>query len=99
MENLLAARALIYNKLIRKDEVADGNEPYPHIRDELEVIEVVKQLTLKDCADLFSHVRRVTTEEARAVVAHSLRQPAKKLFNIRSEAARHDINENPARVG
>jgi hypothetical protein len=80
MENLLAARALIYNKMIRKDEVADGNEPYPHIRDELEVIEVVKQLTLKDCADLFYHVRRVTTEEARAVVAHYLRLDGRKAF-------------------
>jgi hypothetical protein len=69
MEDLLAGRALIYNKLIRKDEMADGNEPYPHIRDELQVIEVVKQLTLKNCADLFPLVRKLTTEEARAVVA------------------------------
>jgi hypothetical protein len=80
MEDLLAARALIYNKLIRKDEVVDGNEPYPHIKDELEVIEVVKQLTLKDCADLLSHVRRVTTEEARAVVARYLRLDGRKAF-------------------
>jgi hypothetical protein len=42
MEDLLAARDLIYNKLIRKDEMASGNEPYPHLRDELQVIEVVK---------------------------------------------------------
>jgi hypothetical protein len=69
MEDLLAGRALIYNKLIRKDEMADGNEPYPHIRDELQVIEVVKQLTLKNCADLFPLVRKATTEEARTVLA------------------------------
>jgi hypothetical protein len=69
MEDLLAGRALIYNKLIRKDEMADGNEPYPYIRDELQVIEVVKQLTLKKCADLFPLVRKVTTEEARTVLA------------------------------
>jgi hypothetical protein len=80
MEDLLAARALIYNKLIRKDETVSPNEPYPHIRDELEVIEVVKQLTLKDCADLFSHVRRVTTEEARAVVTQYLRSAGRKAF-------------------
>ncbi len=80
MEDLLAGRALIYNKLIRKDEMTDGNEPYPHIRDELQVIEVVKQLTLKNCAELFLLLRRATTEEARAVVAHSLRSAGKKAF-------------------
>ena len=69
MEDLLAARALIYNKLIRKEETASLSEPYPHMRDELQVIEVVKQLTLKNCADLFPLVKKVTTEEARAVIA------------------------------
>lgn len=69
MEDVLAARALIYNKLMRKEEMASLKEPYPHMRDELQVIEVVKQLTLKNCADLFPLVRKVTTEEARAVVA------------------------------
>jgi len=73
MEDLLAARALIYNKLIRKNEIAPLKEPYPHIRDELEVIEIVKQLTLAECADLFSLVRRLKTEEARIVVARQLR--------------------------
>jgi len=80
MEDLLAARALIYNKLIRKDEMADRNEPYPHIRDELQVIEVVKQLTLKNCAELFSLVRKATTHEARAAVAHYLRSAGRKGF-------------------
>ena len=69
MEDLLAARALIYNKLIRKEETASLSEPYPHMRDELQVIEVVKQLTLKNCADLFPLVKKVTTEEARDVIA------------------------------
>ena len=69
MEELLAARALIYNKLILKEEMVSLKEPYPHMRDELQVIEVVKQLTLKNCADLFPLVRKVTTDEARAVIA------------------------------
>ena len=80
MEDLLAARALIYNKLIRKDEMADRNEPYPHIRDELQVIEVVKKLTLKNCAELFPLLRKATTDEARAVVAHLLRSAGRKAF-------------------
>ena len=80
MEDLLAGRALIYNKLIRKDEMADRNEPYPHIRDELQVIEVVKKLTLKNCAELFPLVRKATTDEARAVVAHFPRSAGRKAF-------------------
>lgn len=91
MEDLLAARALIYNKLIRKDEMADRDEPYPHIRDELQVIEVVKQLTLKNCAELFTLVRKATTDEARAVVAPSLRSAGRKGFPYpeRNRAAWH----------
>jgi len=81
MEDLLAARALIYNKLIRKAEMADGNEPYPHIRDELQVIEVVKQLTLKKCAELFPVLRKATTDEARAVVSNVLRSAGRKVFS------------------
>ncbi len=38
MEDLLAAQALIYNKLIHKNETTPMKEPYPHIRDELEGI-------------------------------------------------------------
>jgi hypothetical protein len=73
MEDLLAARALMYNKLIRKEEErASLHEPYPHLRDELRVIEIVKRLTLKDCAELFPMVRNVTTDEARALVARYL---------------------------
>jgi hypothetical protein len=60
--------------------MTDGNEPYPHIRDELQVIEVVKQLTLKNCAELFPLVRKATTDEARAVVAHLLRSAGKTAF-------------------
>lgn len=81
MEDLLAGRALIYNKLIRKDEMADRNEPYPHIRDELQVIEVVKKLTLKNCVELFPLVRKATTDEARAVVANALRSSGRKGFS------------------
>jgi hypothetical protein len=80
MEDLLAARALIYNKLIRKDEMASGNEPYPHIRDELQVIEAVKHLTLKNCAELFPLVRKATTDEARTVVAPYLQSVGIKGF-------------------
>ncbi len=88
MEDLLAARALIYNKLIRKDEMADRNEPYPHIRDELQVIEVVKKLTLKNCAELFSLLRRVSTEEARALVNHYLKSTGRKALTCQESDSR-----------
>lgn len=81
MEDLLAARALIYNKLIRKEETVPSKGLYPHIRDELEVIEIVKQLTLAQCADLFPVLRRLKTEEARTVVARHLRASGGNAFS------------------
>lgn len=80
VENVLAARALIYNKLILKNETVPLKEPYPHVRDELAVIEIVKQLTLAECADLFPVVRRLKTEEARTVVARHLRATGRNAF-------------------
>jgi hypothetical protein len=81
MEDLLAARALIYNKVIRKDETIPSKESYPHVRDELEVIETVKQLRLAECADLFPDIRRLKTEEARTVVAQHLRATGRNAFS------------------
>lgn len=79
MEDLLAARALIYNKLIRKEEMASMSESYPHMRDELQIIEVVNRLTLVNCADLFPLVRKVTTDEARAVITRYMGSSLSKI--------------------
>lgn len=72
IEDVLAARALVFSKLIRKEEIAPRGEEFPHTRDELEVIELVKLLTLRDCAELYSAIRRQKTDAARALVTRHL---------------------------
>jgi hypothetical protein len=67
-EDLLAARALIYNKLIEKNEITASPGTYPHLRDELATIETVRQLSLEDCRRLFPHIRRTTTENAKKLI-------------------------------
>jgi hypothetical protein len=71
-EALLAARSLIYSKLIGKEESRDDLDSMPHLRDELECIEISRGLSLADCRHLFPLVRQVTTTEARRIVADYL---------------------------
>jgi hypothetical protein len=67
-EELLAARSLIYSKLIEKEEVSVDLETFPHIRNELACIRNVGLLTLADCERLFPLIRRFKTEHARQLV-------------------------------
>jgi hypothetical protein len=71
-EDLFAARALIYSKLIAKEEIMDAGEPYPHTRDELEVSAMTARLTLMDCGRLYPPIRRASTTTAREMVRHYL---------------------------
>ena len=71
-EDLLAARTLVYNKMIAKEEIVDSADPFPHTRDELRTAAIVRQLTIADCRRLFPFVRRATTESAREMVQHYL---------------------------
>jgi hypothetical protein len=71
-EDLLAARALVYNKLIKKEEMIETDIPYPHTRDELEVGSITAHLSLTDCRRLYPHIRRVSTATAREMVQHYL---------------------------
>ena len=71
-ENLFAARALIYNKLILKEEIAADADTYPHTRDELEVGSVTDRLSLNDCRRLYPRVRRASTTESREIVMRYL---------------------------
>lgn len=73
-EDLLAARALIYSKLIAKDEIIDANEPYPHTRDELEVGAMTARLSMVDCHRLYPPIRQASTTTAREMVHHYLGQ-------------------------
>ena len=73
-EDLLAARALVYNKLIAKEEITDSGDAFPHTRDELQTAATVRNLTLADCRQLFPLIRRASTDAARKAVRHYLKQ-------------------------
>lgn len=73
---LLAARAIIYAKIIKKQEIVSDGSDFPHIRDELRCIRTTAVLGFQDCRNLFPLVRRARTAEARQIVAdHLYRQP------------------------
>jgi len=66
---LLAARAMVYAKIIVKEERLSGNGGLPHLQNELACIRVTERLSLQDCRELFPLVRSVKTAEARQIVA------------------------------
>lgn len=55
--NLLAARSLIYIKLINKEELLPGKSEAPHSEDEVMVNRLVDSLDLPRCRDLFNRIR------------------------------------------
>ncbi|HYR02886.1 MAG TPA: hypothetical protein VES58_06040, partial [Syntrophobacteria bacterium] len=56
--NLLAARSLIYIKLINKEELLPRESEVPHSEDEVMVNRLVESLDLPQCRDLFDRIRR-----------------------------------------
>jgi hypothetical protein len=71
-ETILAARSLIYSKLIGKDEQNEDLTSLPHTIDERTCIEVVRRLSLNDCRILYSLIRRVSTVQSKQIVADYL---------------------------
>ena len=68
-ERLLAARSIIYSKIIEKEEQIKDQAAYPHLRDELACIRMANRLSLDDCKRLFFTVRRAKSSDARQIVA------------------------------
>jgi hypothetical protein len=66
---LLAARALVYAKIIEKQEIVSSSSNLPHLRDELFCIRTTGKLSLQDCRNLFPLIRQAKTAEARRIVA------------------------------
>jgi hypothetical protein len=64
---MLAARSIIYSKIIEKEELTDALESYPHLRDELACIRATGQLSLDDCRRLFPLVRSANSSAARQI--------------------------------
>jgi hypothetical protein len=65
---LLAARSVVYSKLVEKEELSADLETFPHIRNELACIQIVKRLTLGDCKRLFPLIRHAKSDQVRLVV-------------------------------
>ena len=68
-EKLLAARSIIYSKIVEKDELTDDLSRFPHLRDELDCIRITKQLSMAGCRRMFPLVRHAKSSEAREIVA------------------------------
>lgn len=71
-EKVLAARSIIYSKIVAKEELTDDLNTFPHLRDELGCIRLARLLSLEDCRRLFPMVRRARSFEARGIVAEYL---------------------------
>jgi len=67
-EKLLAARSVIYSKILEKQESVEEGGTFPHLRDELACIRAVRQLSIDDCRHLFLLIRRTGTLVARQIL-------------------------------
>jgi hypothetical protein len=74
-EKLLAARSMIYSKILEKQESDEEGGTFPHLRDELACIRAVRQLSIDDCRHLFPLIRRASSPEARRRVTAFLAVP------------------------
>ena len=62
--NVLAARSLIYIKLIHKEELLPGEAEAPHTQDMVEANNLVERLEFSQCGDLFDQIRMASRERA-----------------------------------
>jgi hypothetical protein len=69
---LLAARSMVYAKVVEKNEITAGPGKFPHLLDEMECIKSTGELSLQDCGVLFPRLRRANSAEARQIVADYL---------------------------
>jgi hypothetical protein len=65
---LLCSQALIYSKIIRKEEMSSEDFRFPHTRNELETISIVKELSVASCEKLFKRIRSLPSEQAAKIV-------------------------------
>jgi len=72
--DLLAARSLIYIKLLQKAELLPGDSDAPHSEDEVTVNRIIDRLSIQDCKALFDKIRLSGIERSRHVVKDYLVQ-------------------------
>ncbi len=71
---LLAARSLVYIKVLHKDEMEPGERPCPHLEDEVEAARWTRDLSLEDCARLWPVIRSRNPAEAKSVLRTCISQ-------------------------
>lgn len=76
-ESLLAARSLIYIKLLSKDEIPASTSPTPHLDEELYLSELMRRFSYADCELLYPELKRATPPQARELVAEFLTAPCR----------------------
>lgn len=74
LNDLQAARSLIYIKLIATEELFPDACAAPHVADEAKVNRLVDRLSFDDCAQIFDRVRLTNRERALAVVEEFLQK-------------------------
>lgn len=75
--DLLAARSLIYNKVVQKDELSEKSGSYPQSSDEIKAVQLAENLNLEQCAHIYPKIRSLSTNQALRVVQdylHKIRQ-------------------------
>lgn len=65
---VLAARSLIFSKIITKEELTNDLNGLPHLHNELKCIDMVREHKLEDCRRLFQLVRHAGTAQAYQIV-------------------------------
>jgi hypothetical protein len=72
--DLLAARSLIYVKLLEHDELEPGDDPYPHTRNEVAANVMASRLSYAQCRQLYPGLRTLSGPAARDRVQALLAQ-------------------------
>ena len=72
LEELLAARSLIYIKLLQKTEMAPDKDPAPHLQNEITAYRLTENLSFEDCAVLYPRVKLASPEISKVEVQHYL---------------------------
>ncbi|MEH0020202.1 MAG: hypothetical protein V6Z89_11140 [Desulfobacter sp.] len=67
-ESLLAARSIVYSKIVQKEEHHDSGDPFFHLKDERNCICMAKMLSMADCEYLYPRIRHQPTNHAFATV-------------------------------
>jgi hypothetical protein len=71
--DLLAARSLIYIKILEKEEISGETGPYPHTENEIWSAKTVSSLDMRACKSLFEKIRLKKSRDARCIVSAGVR--------------------------